>query len=120
MPTLIPKPTTMEVMGNKPIAIDEYVGCVNTRETRISIATLRCPPGWIEAGQTPEFDEYTLVLRGTLRIGHRDGVIEVQAGQAILTHANEWVQYSTPESEGAEYVAVCLPAYTPGMAHPDP
>src|SRR5690242_181294 len=102
MPTLIPAPTRIEATGNKPILIEEYVGRVKSGDDRISLAYLTCPAGWIEPGQTPEFEEFTLVLKGTLRVGHRGGAVEVRAGQAVVTHPGEWVQYSTPESEGAE------------------
>lgn len=119
MPTLIAAPTRIEAQGNKPIVIDEFVGRINSRSNQISIAYLSCPAGWIEAGQTPEFEEFTLVLKGTLRIAHQEGVLEVRAGQAVHTHRGEWVQYSTPDSEGAEYVAVCLPAFSIDGAHRD-
>jgi mannose-6-phosphate isomerase-like protein (cupin superfamily) len=119
MPTVIPTPSRLEVMSNKLIFIDEYIGRVRSGHGQVSIAHLQCPPGWIEPGQTPDFEEFTLVLKGILRIAHRDGVLEVQAGQMVITHPGEWVQYSTPESEGAEYVAVCLPAYSMETAHRD-
>ncbi len=119
MPTLISKPTTIPASGNKPKPIDEYVGRVNSGDDHLSIAHMKSPAGWIEPGQTPDFEEYTVVLRGTLRIAHRGGVIDVRAGQAIVTHPGEWVQYSTLETEGAEYVAVCLPAFTMARAHRD-
>jgi mannose-6-phosphate isomerase-like protein (cupin superfamily) len=119
MPRLIAAPTCVEAAGNKPIRIDEYVGRLNSGHTAVSIAFLACPAGWIEPGQTPEFDEYTILLKGTLRVAHCDGVLDVHEGQAIITQAGEWVQYSTPESEGAEYVAVCLPAYSLVSAHQD-
>jgi mannose-6-phosphate isomerase-like protein (cupin superfamily) len=119
MPTRIASPTRMEAVGNKPILIDEYIGRIRSGHPRISIAYLHCPAGWIEPGQTPAFEEYTIVLKGMLRVAHRDGVLDVPAGQAIITHPGEWVQYSTPETEGAEYVAVCLPAYSLESAHRD-
>jgi mannose-6-phosphate isomerase-like protein (cupin superfamily) len=119
MPVFIPKPTCVEAIGNKPIQIAEYAGLVNTREERLSIARIQCPPGWIEPGQTPDFDEYSIVLSGLLQVASRDGTIEVAAGQAILTRRGEWVQYSTPASEGADYLAVCLPAYSPDYVHRD-
>ena len=112
MPRLIPSPTCVEAVGNKPIRIDEYIGRLNSAHANVSVAFLQCPAGWVEPGQTPEFDEYTVVLKGTLRVASREAVCEVREGQAIITHAGEWVQYSTPESEGAEYIAVCLPAYS--------
>jgi mannose-6-phosphate isomerase-like protein (cupin superfamily) len=119
LPTLIANPTRIEAAGNKPKLIDEFIGRVNSKESRLSIAQMRSPSGWVEPGQTPEFDEFTVVLKGTLRVTHRDGVIDVHAGQAVMTHAGEWVQYSTPEVEGAEYIAVCLPAFSPQTVHRD-
>jgi mannose-6-phosphate isomerase-like protein (cupin superfamily) len=119
MPTLISRPTQIEAVTNKPILIDEYIGRVNSGHNQVSIAYLQCPAGWIEPGQTPEFEEFTVVLKGILRIAHRNGVYEVSAGRAIITHPGEWVQYSTPESDGAEYIAVCLPAYSLETAHRD-
>ena len=119
MPTLIASPIRIEALGNKPILIDEYIGRVRTGHRQVSIAYLQCPAGWIEPGQTPDFEEFTVVLKGILRVAHRDGVLEVPAGQAVITHAGEWVQYSTPDSEGAEHVAVCLPAYSLETAHRD-
>jgi hypothetical protein len=120
MPTLIPGPTRVAAAGNKPKLIDEYVGRVNTGAEAVSIAHMRSPGGWVEPGQAPEFDEYTLVLKGLLRVAHRDGTLDVRAGQAVLARRGEWVRYSTPEPEGAEYVAVCLPAFSPAAVHRDP
>jgi mannose-6-phosphate isomerase-like protein (cupin superfamily) len=105
--------------GNKPKAIDEYVGRVNSGSDGVSIAHMRSPAGWVEPGQTPEFDEYTLVLRGMLRVAHAGGTIDVQAGQAVIARRGEWVQYSSPGAEGAEYVAVCMPAFSPATVHRD-
>jgi quercetin dioxygenase-like cupin family protein len=119
MPTLIAAPSRIEAITNKPILIDEYIGRVRTGHQEVSVAFLQCPAGWIEPGQAPEFEEFTVVLKGTLCVTHRQGVIEVHAGQAVITHPGEWVQYSTPESEGAEYVAVCLPAFSLDTAHRD-
>jgi hypothetical protein len=119
MPTLIAAPSRIEAVSNKPILIDEYIGRVASGHGQVSIAYLQCPAGWIEPGQTPAFEEFTVVLKGILRVAHRDGVLDVPAGQAVITHAGEWVQYSTPEAEGAEYVAVCLPAYSIESAHRD-
>jgi mannose-6-phosphate isomerase-like protein (cupin superfamily) len=119
MPTLIEKPTRVTAAGNKPKLIDEYVGRVNSGEAGISIAHMRSPAGWAEPGQQPDFDEYTLVLRGTLQVEHRGGVLEVRAGQAVLVRRGEWVRYSTPGEDGAEYVAVCLPAFSPETVHRD-
>src|SRR6187551_887133 len=110
VPTFIAKPTRVEAAGNKPKLIDEYIGRVNSATSALSIAHMRSPGGWQEPGQTPEFEEFTVVLRGTLRVEHSGGAIDVQAGQAIVTHPREWVRYSTPNPEGAEYLAVCLPA----------
>src|SRR5438045_4185328 len=115
MPALIERPTRITAAGNRPKRIDEYVGRVNIGEARVSIAHMRSPAGWVEPGQTPEFDEYTVVLGGTLRVEHRGGVLDVGAGQAVLARAGEWVRYSTPA--GAEYVAVCLPAFAPETVH---
>jgi mannose-6-phosphate isomerase-like protein (cupin superfamily) len=117
MPTLIAAPTRVESAGNKPKLIDEYVGRVNSGEGRLSIAHMRSPAGWEEPAQTPEFDEYTVVLKGTLRVTHRGGAFDVRAGQAVFARRGEWVRYSTPE--GAEYVAVCLPAFSPQTVHRD-
>jgi mannose-6-phosphate isomerase-like protein (cupin superfamily) len=119
MPVLIPAPTRVEAAGNKPKLIDEYAGRVNTGEARASVAHMRSPGGWVEPGQTPEFDEYTVVLRGLLRVTHRDGVLDVRAGQAVLARRGEWVRYSTPEPDGADYVSVCLPAFSPDTVHRD-
>lgn len=119
MPTLIPAPKRIEAAGNKPKLIDEYIGRVNSKTTGVSVAHMRSPGGWVEPGQTPEFDEYTIVLRGMLRVTHRDGTLDVRAGQAVIAHAREWVQYSTPEAEGAEYIAVCLPAFSMESVHRD-
>jgi ethanolamine utilization protein EutQ (cupin superfamily) len=119
MPTLIAQPTRVQAAGNRPKLIDEYVGRVNTGHEQVSIAHMRSPAGWLEPGQNPEFDEYTVVLRGMLRVTHRGGTLDVQAGQAVLVRGGEWVQYSTPEPDGAEYVAVCLPAFSPATVHRD-
>jgi mannose-6-phosphate isomerase-like protein (cupin superfamily) len=119
MPTLIPQPTRIEAAGTKPKIIDELVGRVNSQTSALSVAHMRSPEGWEEPGQTPEFDEYTVVLRGTLRVQHKDGQIDVAAGQAVITHRGEWVRYSTPASGGAEYIAVCLPAFSPATVHRD-
>jgi ethanolamine utilization protein EutQ (cupin superfamily) len=115
---LIQKPTRIQSAGNLPKTIDEYVGRVNNQESRLSMAHMRSPAGWTEPGQTPEFEEYTLVLRGRLHVRHKNGVLEVTAGQAVVTHAGEWVQYSTPE-EATEYVAICLPAFSLETVHRD-
>lgn len=119
MPTLIAKPTRITAAGNKPKLIDEYMGHVNSAESRLSVAHMRSPGGWVEPGQTPEFYEFTVVLKGMLRVTHKNGALDVNAGQAVVAHAGEWVQYSTPLSEGAEYIAVCLPAFSPQTVHRD-
>ena len=119
MPVLISSPTRIEAAGNKPKVIDEYVGRVNTRGEAVSIAHMRSPGGWVEPGETPGFEEFNVVLRGLLRVTHRGGTLDVRAGQAVIAHAGEWVQYSTPEPEGAEYLAVCLPAFSPQLVHRD-
>ena len=119
MPELIPTPTRIVAAGNKPKAIDEYVGRVNSRSTALSIAHMRSPAGWEEPGQRPEFDEYTLVLKGMLRVSHESGSLDVRAGQAVLARAGEWVRYGSPEAGGAEYIAVCLPAFSPDTVHRD-
>ena len=120
MPTLIAQPTRVEAAGNKPKLIDELVGRVNTGDTGVSIAHMRSPGGWVEPGQTPEFDEYTVVLTGLLRVEHQAGVLDVAAGQAVVVKRGEWVRYSTPQDEGAEYIAVCVPAFSLAAAHRDP
>jgi mannose-6-phosphate isomerase-like protein (cupin superfamily) len=119
MPELIEKPSRVTAAGEPPKLIDEYVGRVNTRETRLSVAHMRSPSGWAEPGQRPEFDEFTLVLAGSLTVEHENGTLEVAAGQAVQTRAGEWVRYSSPGPEGAEYVAVCLPAFSPATVHRD-
>ena len=119
MPTLLSQPTRVHAAGNKPKLIDEYIGRVNSRNEAVSLAHMRSPGGWQEPGQTPEFDEFTVVLHGMLRVEHRAGSIDVRAGQAIIAHKSEWVRYSTPEPEGAEYIAVCLPAFSMQTVHRD-
>jgi mannose-6-phosphate isomerase-like protein (cupin superfamily) len=118
-PTLISKPTRVQAAGNKPKLIDEYIGRVNSGTAAVSVAHMRSPGGWQEPGQTPEFEEYTVVLKGLLHVEHRDGSLDVSAGQAVITHAGEWVRYSTPEPEGAEYIAVCHPAFSMETVHRD-
>lgn len=119
MPTLIAQPTRITSAGNKPKLIDEYIGRVNTQTSDASVAHMRSPGGWVEPGQTPDFDEFTIVLNGMLRVKHEGGDIDVHAGQAIVVHKGEWVQYSTPEPDGAEYIAVCLPAFSMDTVHRD-
>jgi ethanolamine utilization protein EutQ len=119
MPTLVPQPTRITAAGNKPKLIDEYFGLVNTKTPAASVAHMRSPAGWIEPGQTPEFDEFTIVLKGMVRVEHKGGTFDVNAGQAVVTHAGEWVRYSTPNEGGAEYIAVCLPAFSMETVHRD-
>ena len=119
MPELIDTPSRVEAAGTKPKLIDEYVGRVNTGEERVSVARMNSPQGWVEPGQRPDFDEWTLVLDGTLSVEHEAGSLDVRAGQAILVRGGEWVRYSTPYAGGAEYVAVCLPAFSPDTVHRD-
>lgn len=119
MPTLISQPKRIEAAGNKPKLIDEYIGRVNSQTEGVSIAHMRSPAGWLEPGQRPDFDEYTVVLRGILRVEYEGGALEVQAGQAVIAHRGERVRYSTPTAEGAEYIAVCLPAFSPNTVHRD-
>jgi ethanolamine utilization protein EutQ len=119
MPTLISQPTRIQAAGNKPKLIDEYIGRVNSKTSSASVAHMRSPQGWLEPGQTPEFEEFTIVLKGTLRVEHKGGSLDVQAGQAVVAHAGEWVRYSTPQEGGAEYIAVCLPAFSMETVHRD-
>jgi mannose-6-phosphate isomerase-like protein (cupin superfamily) len=119
MPTHIAQPKIIEAAGNKPKRIEEYIGRVSSGTAAVSVARMVSPGGWVEPGQSPEFDEYTVVLRGTLRVTTRSDVLDVEAGQAVIAHTGEWVQYSTPGAEGAEYVAVCLPAFAPSIVHRD-
>ncbi|MGD0179196.1 MAG: AraC family ligand binding domain-containing protein [Terriglobales bacterium] len=119
MPTLIAQPTRISAAGTKPKLIDEYIGRVNTKTDAASVAHMRSPQGWAEPGQTPEFDEFTLVLKGMVRVRHKDGQIDVGPGQAVITHRGEWIQYSTPAEGGAEYIAVCLPAFSMETVHRD-
>jgi len=119
MTTHIRKPTVIAAAGNKPKLIEEFIGRVTSKTESLSIAKMKSPSGWVEPGQTPEFDEYTVVLAGTLLVKTSGGVTEVKAGEAIITPKGEWVQYSTPGTEGAEYIAVCLPAFSPATVHRD-
>jgi quercetin dioxygenase-like cupin family protein len=119
MPRLIATPTRVAAAGSKPKLIDEFVGAVNSGHAAVSVARMQSPGGWEEPGQRPAFEEITLVLRGMLRVEHGAGVIDVRAGQAIVAAPGEWVRYSTPEPDGAEYVAICLPAFTPATVHRD-
>ena len=120
MPTLIPAPSVIEAAGNKPKRIEEFAGRVNSGHAEVSVARMQSPEGWVEPGQRPEFQEITVVLRGMLRVEHEGGALEVRAGQAVVQQPGEWVRYSTPEPGGAEYVAVCLPAFSPSTVHRDP
>lgn len=119
MPKLIASPTRIRAAGNKPKLIDEFIGRISSQTQDVSVARMRSPGGWEEPGQTPAFDEYTVVLKGVLQVEHRGGVIDVMAGQAIITRAGEWVRYSTPTSEGAEYIAVCIPGFSPETVNRD-
>jgi mannose-6-phosphate isomerase-like protein (cupin superfamily) len=119
MPELIEGPATIEAAGTKPKVIEEFVGRVNTGEGRVSVARMTSPEGWEEPGQRPEFDEYTLVLDGSLRVEYEGGALDVRAGQAVLARAGEWIRYSSPDPGGARYVAVCLPAFSPETVHRD-
>jgi len=119
MPTLISQPTQITAAGNKPKVIREYIGRVNSKTEAASVAHMTSPSGWVEPGQTPEFDEYTVVLKGMLRVDHSNGSLDVHAGQAVIAHAGEWVRYSTPGPDGADYVAICLPAFSMETVHRD-
>ncbi|MFQ5511069.1 MAG: cupin domain-containing protein [Candidatus Krumholzibacteriia bacterium] len=119
MPELIPRPAIVKAAGEKPKVIEEYVGRVNSARTDVSIARMKSPCGWAEPGQAPEFDEYSIVLQGMLRVTSRNGTIDVRAGQAVHVSKGEWVRYSTPQPGGAEYIAVCLPAFSPETVHRD-
>ena len=119
MALLIQRPTIVQSAGNKPKVIEEFFGRVNTGTNAVSVARMKSPGGWVEPGQTPEFDEYTVVLRGTLRVRTREGSIDVHAGEGIIATKGEWVQYSTPGPDGAEYIAVCLPAFSLDTVHRD-
>ncbi len=119
MPTLIEQPTRIQAAGNRPKLIDEYIGRVNSKTSAASIAHMRSPQGWIEPGQTPEFDEFTVVLKGMLRVEHKCGALDVAAGQAVIAQAGEWIRYSTPNEGGAEYIAVCIPAFSMEAVHRD-
>lgn len=119
MATLIDKPTVIPAAGQPPKIIEEFIGRVNSQNANLSIAKMTSPSGWREPGQTPEFDEYTIVLSGELQVESRDALHKVAAGQAIIVHAGEWVRYSTPGAEGAQYIAVCAPAFAPATVHRD-
>lgn len=119
MPKLIERATRIEAAGNKPKLIDEYVGQVSTKDATVSVAHMRSPSGWVEPGQRPAFRELTVVLKGSLTVDHEGGSLVVAAGQGVIQEPGEWVRYSTPGAEGAEYIAICLPAFTPDSVHRD-
>jgi len=119
-PVLVEAPIVIAAAGNKPKRIEEFVGRARTGHPTVSIARMRSPSGWVEPGQTPEFDEFTVVLAGTLRVTHAGGTLDVAAGQAVIAPRGEWVRYSTPGPEGAEYIAICIPAFSPDTVHRDP
>ena len=119
MPRLLAAPTVVAAAGNKPKQIEEYVGRVNSGHANVSVARMVSPSGWVEPGQRPEFEEVTVVLRGMLRVEHEGGTLDVRAGQAVVTSPGEWVRYGSPESDGAEYIAVCMPAFSPAAVHRD-
>jgi mannose-6-phosphate isomerase-like protein (cupin superfamily) len=119
MPRLIDAPSIVRAAGNKPKRIEEYAGRVSSGHSAVSVARMTSPGGWQEPGQRPEFEEVTVVVRGMLRVESEDGALEVRAGQAVVTRPGEWVRYSTPEAEGAEYIAVCVPAFSPATVHRD-
>ena len=119
MPTYIASPKLIEAAGNKPKRIEEFVGRINSKTSAVSIARMKSPSGWIEPGQTPEFEEYTIVLKGMVRVTTREGFRDIHPGEAVIAHPGEWVQYSTPGEEGAEYIAVCLPAFSMNTVHRD-
>lgn len=119
MPSLIEKPTVITAAGNKPKLIEEFAGRVNSGHSGVSVAKMTSPEGWVEPGQRPEFEEITLVLRGMLRVEYEGGALDVRAGQAVVARPGEWIRYSTPEAGGAEYVAICLPAFSPDTVHRD-
>lgn len=119
MPTFVSKPTVIQAAGQPPKTIEEFIGGVNSQTSEVSIARMKSPAGWSEPGQTPDFDEYTVVLRGCLHVETRDQQFDIVAGQAFIAREGEWIQYSTPSPEGAEYIAVCLPAFSPALVHRD-
>jgi mannose-6-phosphate isomerase-like protein (cupin superfamily) len=119
MPERVETPTRIQAAGNKPKIIQEYIGRVNSQTDRVSIAHMSSPQGWAEPGQRPEFTEYTVVLKGMLRVEYEGGAMDIREGQAVVTRPGEWVRYSTPESLGAEYIAVCVPAFSPATVHRD-
>lgn len=119
MPRKIEAPTVIPAAGTKPKLIEEYIGRVNSQDSHISVARMQSPHGWVEPGQRPEFDEITVVLKGSLHVEYEGGAMDIDAGQAVVTQQGEWVRYSTPGAEGAEYIAICLPAFHPDTVHRD-
>ncbi len=119
MPYLIESPTVIQSAGNKPKRIEEYAGRINSGQEHVSVARMVSPEGWEEPGQRPDFEEITLVLKGLLKVEHESGSLDVRAGQAVVVHSGEWVKYSSPEPDGAEYVAICIPAFSPETVHRD-
>ena len=119
MPRLIERPTVVQAAGNKPKQIQEFAGRVNSGHSTVSVARMVSPGGWVEPGQRPEFEEVTVVLKGMVRVEYENGVMDVRAGQAVVTSSGEWIRYSSPEADGAEYIAVCLPAFSPATVHRD-
>ena len=119
MPEHIKSPSVIKAAGNKPKIIEEFIGRVNSRNNSVSIAKMKSPQGWIEPGQKPEFDEFTVVLKGMLRVTTKSETLDIKEGEAVITRKGEWIQYSTPEPDGAEYIAVCIPAFSPDNVHRD-
>ena len=119
MPTLISQPTRIRAAGNRPKVIDEHIGLVNSATSSVSVAHMHSPGGWLEPGQRPDFDEFTIVVQGVLRVESESGLMDVKAGQAVITRKGEWIRYSTPNPEGAEYYAICVPAFSPELVHRD-
>jgi len=119
MPKLIDKPTRIEAVGNKPKRIEEFIGRVNSGTSEISVAKMTSPGGWVEPGQTPDFREITFVISGELHVEHKEGILKVKGGQAVIAEPNEWVRYSTPAAGGAEYIAICVPAFSPDIVNRD-
>jgi mannose-6-phosphate isomerase-like protein (cupin superfamily) len=119
VPTHLKSPSVVKAAGNKPKIIEEFIGRVNSKDSNVSIARMKSPGGWVEPGQTPAFTEYTIVLSGVVRVKSKTGRVDVKAGEAIVVEKGEWVQYSTPESDGAKYIAVCIPAFSPSTVHRD-
>ena len=119
MPRHLANPTRIQAAGNKPKIIEEFIGRINSGDREVSIARMKSPSGWIEPGQTPDFTEYTVVLKGMLRVEFKNGIIDVAEGEAVVTSAGEWVRYSTPGPLGAEYLAICIPAFSAEIVHRD-